>query len=238
MHDSSPAVASAYEGRRAGRITLRWMYLLVLAPVLTDIVETGGWPHSAREWITEACAGVLILLLVRKVSLQQRALLAHAHSDALTGLASRAMFDDALETECARARRSKQPLTLIYFDLDNFKHVNDTAGHGAGDRVLRQVGDAIRHSVRERIDRGFRIGGDEFALLLPASPAQHAHGVVERIRSRCADADPIWRDGLLGISAGIVELRASETGADFVRRADEAMFDAKRARGGGRASRL
>lgn len=222
---------SVTEQRQQPPPDLRWMYLLVATPMLTDVIETGGRPTSPREWVTELVVGLLLAMLVRHVLKQQRQLHASARCDPLTNLLNRRDFDESVKDECARARRSTMPLTLVYFDLDNFKAVNDSAGHGAGDRVLRQFADAIRHAVRDRVDRGFRIGGDEFAVLLPGSTSAQAESVVDRIRSHCSRTDTAWVDGALGLSAGIAVFDVRETGADFIRRADEAMYQAKQAKG-------
>jgi diguanylate cyclase (GGDEF)-like protein len=109
-------------------------------------------------------------------------------------------------------------------DLDHFKQINDSGGHGAGDLVLQQLGTAIRDAVRNRVDRGFRIGGDEFALLLPGSSAEQAEAVVTRIRDLCSQMDTVWVGGQLAISAGIVEFETHESAAGFVRRADRTMY--------------
>jgi len=206
-----------------------WMYLLVLVPVVTDVIETGGWPARPREWFTEVSVGLLIAVLVRRILRERQALEALARVDALTGLGNRRAFEEALAEECARARRLPHPLTLVNVDLDHFKRVNDGAGHEAGDRVLRQLADAVRQVVRVNFDRGFRLGGDEFALLLPGSSLAQAEAVLSRIRQACAQADPLWRDGPLGLSAGIAELGDRESARDFMRRADEAMYRQKTA---------
>ncbi len=203
------------------------MYLLTLVPVLTDVLETGGWPRSPRAWFTELVVGLLIFLLVCQVVRHQRSLADLARIDTLTGLGNRRFFDEAVRDECARAARSNRTLTLVIFDLDHFKQVNDTDGHAAGDAVLRQFADALQHAVRERIDRGFRIGGDEFALLLPETSAAQADIVIARIRDHCAISDSRWRQGPLGVSAGIIVWQALESVDEFVRRADAAMFQAK-----------
>ncbi len=203
---------------------LGWMYLLIAVPTLTDMIETGRVPESPREWITEVVAGAVIAMLVRKVLKEHLAVLALARSDALTGLWNRRAFEEAIEDECLRARRSRQPLSLVYIDLNSFKQVNDRGGHGAGDLVLQQLAAGIRLAVRARVDRGFRIGGDEFALLLPGSSAGQARAVVMRIRDYCARTDPVWVGGPLDISAGIVGLEAQESVSDFVRRADSTMY--------------
>ncbi len=238
MENSMTVQEFAVTGARALGLTpepagLRWMYVLMVVPVLTDLVETGRLPVTPREWLTELVLGTLIALLVRKVRQEHMAVLALARSDALTGLSNRRSFAEAIEDECVRATRTRQPLSLVYIDLDNFKQINDGAGHDAGDRVLQQLGAAISHAIRMRIDGGFRIGGDEFAVLLPGTPAGQADGVVTRIRAHCAEADPLWVGGPLGISAGIVELAAGETADAFVHRADEAMYRHKQSRKAG-----
>jgi diguanylate cyclase (GGDEF)-like protein len=184
------------------------------------------------EWITEVCVGLVIALLVRKVRGKHLEVLALARVDALTGLWNRRAFEAAIEDDCARARRSRLPLSLVYIDLDNFKQVNDRAGHDVGDLVLQQLAAAIRHVVRARVDRGFRLGGDEFALLLPGSGPEEAAAVVARLSEHCARLDAVWSDGALAISAGVVALEARESASDFARRADEAMYRKKRSRAG------
>lgn len=211
----------AARGERPG---LRWLYALVATPVLTDIVETGGWPRSPREWFTELVAGLVIAALVRQVRNEHLAALALSRTDALTGLGNRRAFADALEGECARARRSQQRLSLVCIDLDRFKEVNDRLGHEAGDRVLQQLAAAIGGTIRARIDQGFRLGGDEFALLLPGSDAAAAAAVVTRIREHCIRLGGAWADGPLDISSGIVEFDGREDADMLIRRADEAMY--------------
>ncbi len=206
------------------RAGLRWMYLLVTVPVLTEVLETGRLARTPREWVTEIVVGAVITLLVGRVRHDHLAVLAMSHSDVLTGLGNRRAFAEAIADDCVRARRSGQPLSLVYIDLDNFKQINDRAGHGAGDLVLQQLAAAIGHVVRDRVDRGFRIGGDEFALLLPGSSAEQAEAVVARIEEHCARLDPVWIGGPLGISAGIAELESQEAATDFTRRADNAMY--------------
>ena len=100
-----------------------------------------------------------------------------ARIDVLTRLLNRRAFEAAIEAECARARRTGAPLTLVYLDVDHFKGINDRFGHASGDQVLRQVALAIRETIRGQVDGGFRLGGDEFALLLPASTQAQAEKI-------------------------------------------------------------
>lgn len=207
---------------------LRWLYPLVLVPFLTDMAETGRWPASPREWISEVVAGFVIAALVHRVRKEHQAALTQARSDALTGLWNRRLFDEALARECGRAQRSRQPLSLVYLDLDNFKTVNDRQGHHEGDRVLILLAQAIVAVVRRHVDKGFRLGGDEFALLLPGTTLAQAQAVVHRLREHCASSDAVWTQGLLGISAGAVELGTDESHASLRSRADAAMYQHKR----------
>jgi diguanylate cyclase (GGDEF)-like protein len=204
--------------------------VLLLVPMLTDVIETGRLPRAPREWVTEIVAGAVIALLVRKVRQAHVAALSLARMDGLTGLWNRRAFEEAIEDDCARARRLQQPLTLVYIDLDCFKQINDGAGHHVGDRVLRQLAEAVRSAVRSHVDRGFRLGGDEFALLLPGSSATEAEAVLARIRQRCAELDPVWIAGPVAISAGIVEFEGQEDAEDFTRRADAEMYRNKPSR--------
>jgi len=223
--------ASALTGRVG---PLGWLYALVPVPLATDWVENGSLPTSARGWLTEILGGLVIALLVAKVHRDQRALERLARSDGLTGLLNRRSFEAAIELECARARRSLAPLSVVYLDIDNFKGINDRFGHGAGDQVLRQLGMAIGASIRTRVDSAYRLGGDEFALLLPASTKEQAEAVVARVRSFCAVHDPRWAVGAFEFSAGIVDFVAGETAQAVLTRSDAAMYQSKQARRGPR----
>jgi diguanylate cyclase (GGDEF)-like protein len=176
------------------------MYLLAALPTISDLIETGTWPTTVRSWVTEVTIGIVVAVLVHQVRKAHAALHRLAVTDALTGLHNRRAFVDAVEADCARSRRTRQPLSVICIDLDCFKDVNDRAGHAEGDRVLKLLAAAIQETVRE-VDRGFRLGGDEFAILLPGSTNSAAQVVLNRIRARCADIDPLWFNGPLHISA-------------------------------------
>jgi diguanylate cyclase (GGDEF)-like protein len=219
--------------RPAGQRPWRhWLYTLALLPVLTDVIETGRWPAAPREWVTEFFVGAVVLVLVRAINKEHATLLAISRTDALTGLGNRRAFEEALEGECMRAQRTQQPLSLVCIDLDQFKWINDRDGHAAGDKVLQHLAQAIFDVARAHVDRGFRIGGDEFALLLPGASVAEAQAVIARIRAHCASADAVWREGLLGLSAGYASLGGQETPSAFLCRADAAMYDAKQARRG------
>jgi diguanylate cyclase (GGDEF)-like protein len=209
---------------------LLWLYSLVPVPLVTDWIENGALPATPRGWLTEVAGGVVIAALVTRVRRDRRALETLARCDGLTGLPNRRAFELTLETECARARRSGEPLSVVYIDIDCFKEINDRFGHAAGDQVLRQLAAAIGETLRTGGDGGFRLGGDEFALLLPASTRLDAETVVARIRSFCAARDARWAVGAFEFSAGTVELDPQESAQSLLNRGDAAMYRQKASR--------
>jgi diguanylate cyclase (GGDEF)-like protein len=225
-----PSLADRFSGRLARIAPLAWLYVLVPIPLLTEWLEIGSLPTSPRGWITEIVGGFIIGALVARVRRDRNALETLARSDKLTGLLNRRAFESALETDCARARRAGSPLSVVYLAIDHFKRINDRSGHAAGDQVLRQLALAIGAATRNHVDGGFRVGGDEFALLLPSSTTEQAAAVVERIRFFCTDRDPLWAIGALDFSAGIVEFDPEESAKNFLQRSDAAMYRQKRLR--------
>ena len=151
-----------------------------------------------------------------------------AFTDHLTGLANRRHFERQLEREVARATRYGHPFCLLLVDIDNFKAVNDTHGHETGDEALRLVGNAIQAGTRG-IDTGARIGGDEFAIILPETSLERGVEVAERL---CAAirALGILATGQITASIGLAELPSSASDGDSLKSAaDAALYEAKRA---------
>lgn len=155
--------------------------------------------------------------------------------DALTGLPTRARFLDRLEAAVATARRNRQSVSVLFIDLDNFKHINDTRGHAAGDSVLQWVGAKLSESVRES-DAASRFGGDEFVLLLTNVSNRAAAALVAgKIRSSLAvpgfvdPAGAIVEPMPICASIGIAMFPEDATDpGQLVVFADTAMYDAKR----------
>lgn len=126
-----------------------------------------------------------------------------ASADPLTGLLNRRGLEDAVATEVARARRTGGPLSAVLLDLDDFKRVNDTLGHAAGDVVLREVAARLRDSLRPT-DVLARVGGDEFLALLPDTRRAEATAVAERLRLAASDATSrVGGKAPVGASLGI-----------------------------------
>jgi diguanylate cyclase (GGDEF)-like protein len=148
-----------------------------------------------------------------------------ADLDALTGLHNRRFFHETLGREVARAHRYERKLGLIVFDLDDFKVINDRIGHLAGDAVLAEAGERVRDVVRSA-DIACRVGGDEFAVILPESTLEDADQLYRRIQHNVS-ARPIGQGGKLYLSAGVAELRPDDDAATFFQRADDALYRAK-----------
>lgn len=208
----------------------RLLYALAVLPMATDFIETGSWPGSPRAWITEIVLAVVISALVHRVCTVLHELARQARVDELTGLWNRRAFSEMLMDEVARAHRTGCALTLIYLDLDGFKRINDELGHDAGDAALRRAATVMLGAVRANVDRCFRIGGDEFALLLPASSAADASCVLQRIRARSAAMLPGDKAAPVAASSGVAELAVGEDARSLLLRADGEMYRHKVAR--------
>jgi diguanylate cyclase (GGDEF)-like protein len=148
-----------------------------------------------------------------------------ADLDALTGLHNRRYFHETLARETARAQRYNRRLALVVFDLDDFKAINDRIGHLAGDSVLAEIAERVREVVRHA-DIACRVGGDEFAVILPESTLADAEQLYRRIQSGVSSR-PISHAGQLLLSAGIAELRPQDDPVALFQRADDALYRAK-----------
>jgi len=148
-----------------------------------------------------------------------------AETDALTGLYNQRYFHETLRREVMRAHRYQRNLALIVFDLDDFKTVNDQIGHLAGDRVLAQAADRLREAVRS-VDFACRIGGDEFAVILPESSSEDADQLYRRVQNAMRGT-ALGDHERLRMSAGITEIQHGDTAASLFERADGALYRAK-----------
>ena len=149
-----------------------------------------------------------------------------AATDGLTKIANRRTFEATLEREVARAARSSEHVSLVMVDLDNFKQLNDTHGHQAGDEVLRNVAAALSCECRD-FDTAARYGGEEFAVILPGCPPEEAVEIAERLRSSVAMAPSVVP---VTASAGVATYPMHAGDADtLVRAADEALYASKHA---------
>ncbi|MEI7847280.1 MAG: diguanylate cyclase [Chloroflexota bacterium] len=166
-----------------------------------------------------------LLLSVLKNSMEREKELARI--DFLTGAINSRFFYELLQMEIDRLQRTKHSFTLVYFDVDNFKIVNDQFGHLTGDQVLQTVVSHARHHMR-RTDVIARLGGDEFALLLPETGQESAHVVIEKLQSGLL-AEMQQRNWKVTFSIGVLTCNAKLPNTDaLVKMADELMYSVKR----------
>ncbi|KAF2410893.1 GGDEF domain-containing protein [Pseudomonas sp. O64] len=169
------------------------------------------------------------LLYPMRNALLYRTATRSALRDPLTETGNRIAMDQTLQREIDMARRHLSPLSLLMLDIDHFKNINDTHGHAAGDKVLRAVAGSIKSQLRN-VDMVFRFGGEEFLILLSNTGRDAAGMVGERLR-RAAHAQDYWADDTkieLTVSLGCSTLLAAESAESLLRRADNALYVAKR----------
>lgn len=203
---------------QADLVALALVVVVVIRQALTLIENTQ---------LTMQIHGELVVSQSELLTKRQQAL-----TDALTSLPNHRAVVDVLTGELERTRRSQHSLSLLFFDADRFKQVNDTYGHAAGDAVLRQIGERVGSVLRE-VDTLGRFGGEEFVVLLPEANVNEANIVAERIRAAVA-ASPLATtqiDGgiLTTVSIGIATYPTdADTEQGLLQQADEAMYLAKR----------
>ena len=218
--------------------------------------EVTGFELGASDFIAKPISPALVLARVKtqlRVKHLADELRRIATVDVLTGVANRRGFDDGLQREWRRARRSGEPLALLMIDVDHFKLFNDRYGHPAGDVCLRLVAQALGRACMRPADLVARYGGEEFAILLPQTPrggAMHlandvlfavaglcighplsptAAHVTVSVGVGCYDEDSACWVSHLSESDFFHDLRASALPADLVQAADQALYDAKHA---------
>jgi diguanylate cyclase (GGDEF)-like protein len=187
-------------------------------------------PFSENERQILAIFATQISMLLGTIQARER-IVNLADTDDLTGIWNRRYFRRQLPQEIERARTFNVPLSLLLFDIDDFKHINDSFGHVIGDVVLSELCGVVRETLRPT-DAIARFGGDEFAVILPHTDLAGAVTVAERILAHIrALTIPADDEGAIrcAISIGVAEYRREDAGAhDLIRRADERLYLAKR----------
>ncbi|MFC1610076.1 GGDEF domain-containing protein [Myxococcota bacterium] len=206
---------------------LWWLYLLAIIPTLTELFETSRLPVSPREIISDAILTVILLAIAWKVRRLYGRLAHVSTTDTLTGLYNRGRFQGDLRREVHRAQRLGTSLVLAYIDADSFKTVNDTLGHNVGDQVLQIIADLLDGATRRGVDRCYRIGGDEFAVLMPGGDSDGAQTSAKRIEQLGTHEVAVLAGFGSGLSVGAATLTSHESPEQFARRADELMYTQK-----------
>lgn len=221
-----PVLTTAWFAGRWASVAISLESAMVLL-----VVDLAGQRHSvgsvALYWNDLSILVFFLLVTYIIASLKsafEREKLA-AGTDALTGVANRRHFYELADAEINRQRRYGHPFTVCYIDIDNFKQINDTFGHGEGDNLLSLIAQSIRTNMR-KTDLVGRIGGDEFALLMPETGADVALNVVGKVH---ALHDIAWKRGLtVTLSIGmVVYLSPPENVDGMIKRADALMYSVK-----------
>ena len=204
-------------------------------------LSDGRWLYARTRIVTRGRGFLSVLSDItarKRAELEQadlnRRLRELVHIDALTGLINRRAFDTLMADEFSRSRRDGRSLALVILDVDHFKAFNDTFGHPEGDECLRSAARTLERALRRSGDHAARIGGEEFAVILPDTPMAGALGVAEGIRAGVQDIG-IGHDhgsrGVVTISAGVAVADAGgpDSAEALIARADAALYAAKAA---------
>lgn len=221
------ALAAWYAGRVAG---VGVALLSCVSWYVADVAAGSQYSHPAIPvWnaLIRLCFFLAVALLLDALQRSLRAQHLLARTDGLTGLTGRRAFEERLAHDLALMQRRKSALSIAYLDLDGFKAVNDRHGHATGDRLLEAAGRVLKAAVRE-VDTAARVGGDEFALVLPDTGERGARQVVEKLTNELGmvlAAHP----GAVTCSIGVVTLLNAQTSPQrALAAADALMYEVKR----------
>ncbi|WP_208619924.1 GGDEF domain-containing protein [Thermus tenuipuniceus] len=217
-----------FQTHQAVRLAL--LYLLTLF-LLSLLGAFRGHFHAAHlnalaQFFGANLAYVSLLYMLVRVKEGYLEARLDAYTDPLTGLRNRRYLDLVLERELFRVQRYRRPLSLLILDLDHFKQVNDRHGHPVGDRVLKTLARCLEDHLRQS-DRAVRLGGEEFAVLLTETPLAQAVRLAGRLRQAVAALRVPPVEGI-SVSIGVAEARPEDSPLSLLKRADDALYQAKR----------
>jgi len=193
--------------------------------LLADLAKgSPGFSLAIHYWNAGVRLGFFIIVVVLLSALRRER--AQSRQDTLTGIANRQAFVESTEREIERARRYGHPLTLAFVDCDDFKVVNDTLGHLAGDQLLGHIARTLCRHLRTT-DVVARLGGDEFAILLPHLQADVARAALTRIHGLVAEAGRAGPTAVTFSMGAITFDRPPESVHDMLQQADGLMYRAK-----------
>jgi len=203
------------------------MNLAAIAILLPRMPDLGPWPDVITFLITLLTSNLLALTFADHMHRSRARLRLMAERDALTGARNRYALDPMLRIALEKVSEHETPASLMVVDLDRFKQVNDTHGHGVGDQVLRRVTQVLINTTRAG-DDVFRYGGEELVILANGAADAPAGQLAEKLRRRVEKLEFDEIDGLT-VSIGVSEARANDTPHSWFGRADEYMYQAKAA---------
>lgn len=209
----------------------RWPALLISGGAMAAVAASDAALATPLEKVLFLVTAIVVSLFsfvfASRAELQRSQLEAIALHDPLTGAGNRRGLELELQAAINTSERQATPLGLLIFDIDHFKAINDAFGHEAGDDVLVQLATVVRGNTRAN-DRFFRLGGEEFTLLLPGASGDALWAIAEKLRT-AVETGVQCRGRTVTISLGAATHRGGEAAAEWLARADAAMYRAKRA---------
>jgi diguanylate cyclase (GGDEF)-like protein len=209
------------------------MHVLPMFVTWDEAYSTMTRMHLGYNWIISTVGVSLIILsiiyfnrtLYPKIIALEKDLRLQASTDSLTRIYNRSKFDEIIARELQRAKRYGKSLSLIAFDIDHFKAVNDTYGHLLGDYALKTVVKLAQKTVRS-VDYLARWGGEEFMIILPETELERAETLAERMKEEIENYD-FDKIGKVTVSFGVAQFKKSDTEEILIKRADDALYRAK-----------
>jgi diguanylate cyclase (GGDEF)-like protein len=209
--------------RPAEAVVIAILAMIAMVPVLMPTSDAIG---ITTVLITLSVVSMFAYIFAAIARGQHRALMRLATRDPLTGAANRRALDEKLDELVRDRRRNPLPASLVMLDLDHFKRLNDTHGHAVGDGVLVSLTEVLRMRLR-LTDSLYRIGGEEFVVISEGSDLEGAEHLARQLRT-LVEANELGPGMPVTISLGVAEHQGGETAAQWLRRADEALYSAKR----------
>lgn len=203
-----------------------FLMLLLVGLILPKLLPAEDAFHTMTILITIVVMSAFAYAFSIITNRQRELLVQMATKDPLTGAGNRRAFEDKLSITASLLDRTGTPASLILIDLDHFKVVNDRYGHAVGDQILCRITEIVNLRIRVT-DSLYRIGGEEFVVLLDGQDVERAAHLAEQLRT-LVEANELVPDHLVTISLGVAELRPGEAAAEWLQRADEALYQSKR----------
>jgi diguanylate cyclase (GGDEF)-like protein len=194
----------SYESDTTFEVFSRTFYLMILSLLFVMIITN-----------------IFIVNIIKVKNVAEK----KAITDKLTGLFNRSIIDTLIQVEIERAKRNNKPISVLLFDIDHFKKINDTYGHDKGDYALKTIAEIARRTLRKS-DYIIRWGGEEFLVILPETDLDGAKKVAEKIRSNVENYN-LKVIGKVTVSIGVTMLKMGEPLDNAIKRADEALYAAK-----------
>jgi len=201
--------------------TLAWVLIDKVAGKISPNLFVDIW--NALIELSFFLAFVWLLSLLKNNTKRLHEL---AHEDSLTGIANRRSFYAVAEVELHRSQRFYEVFSIAYIDIDNFKEINDTKGHHAGDNLLCEIATIIHQHIRN-IDTVARLGGDEFAILFPETNVREARLIMDKIQRHLAESITSYGKPVTFSMGVVTYLDAPESTDEMIRVADRVMYSVK-----------